>query len=300
MSDDLNYSRVAGMRVDPLTYGTAVRTVVSAAREAKSSYVCVANVHMVMEAHDDPSFQQIVSNALLVTPDGQPLVWALGALGYRGVERVYGPTLTLHVCAAAERAGLPIALYGGTEQSLDAFTAFLAGRFPTLKVVCRIAPPFRAATPEEDAADTRRLTESGARIVFVGIGCPKQERWMAAHHGRIPAVMLGVGAAFDFHSGRVRQAPPALQRLGLEWAFRLAMEPRRLWKRYMRHNPRFVALFARQWLLHLVRPGSARPAWVARPRRAAGRRRAAAVRRSAAVGRGAARRADAPAEPFSP
>jgi N-acetylglucosaminyldiphosphoundecaprenol N-acetyl-beta-D-mannosaminyltransferase len=297
LSDAMPISRVVGMRVDPLTYGTAVRSVVAAAREARSSYVCVANVHMVMEAYDDPSFEQIVANALLVTPDGQPLVWALGALGNRGVERVYGPTLTLHVCAAAEREALPIALYGGTEQSLDSFTAFLAERYPALRVVCRIAPPFRPPTPDEDAADTRRLAESGARIVLVGIGCPKQERWMAAHKGRIPAVMLGVGAAFDFHSGRVRQAPAALQRVGLEWAFRLVMEPRRLWKRYLRHNPRFVALFIVQWMRHMLSPRSVEPAWVVRPRRASSRRRAASVRRAAAFGRGAARRA---VEPLTP
>uniref|UniRef100_UPI00286989FC WecB/TagA/CpsF family glycosyltransferase n=1 Tax=Deinococcus sp. TaxID=47478 RepID=UPI00286989FC len=121
-------------------------------------------------------------------------------------------------------------------------------RFPAIELPCLIAPPFRALTAEEDVEYTRQIVDSGARIVMVGIGCPKQERWMAAHAGRIPGVMLGIGAAFDFHSGRVRQAPGVMQRLGLEWLFRLLMEPRRLWKRYARHNPRFVGLFMKQLL----------------------------------------------------
>lgn len=237
-----------GMRVEATDYAGATAQVVRWAREAASRYVCLANVHMVMEAHDDPAFRTVVNGADLVATDGVPLVWALKALGVPRATRVYGPDLTLHVCAAAADAGLPIALYGGTPESLDAFVRFLHARFPGLEVACRIAPPFRPPTPEEDAADTAALAASGARIVFVGIGCPKQERWMAAHRGRIPAVMLGVGAAFDFHAGRVRQAPAWMQHAGLEWLFRLAMEPRRLWRRYARHNPRFVLFFTRQWL----------------------------------------------------
>ncbi|WP_110885304.1 WecB/TagA/CpsF family glycosyltransferase [Deinococcus yavapaiensis] len=238
------------MRVHVTDYAAAARQVVDWARTRESKVVCVANVHMAMETHDDAAFRQIVNAADLVTPDGMPLVWSLKALGAKTASRVYGPTLTLHVCEAAAKAGVKIALYGGTPESLDAFEATLQQRIPNIDVACKIAPPFRPPTPEEDERDTRLLAESGAGIVFVGIGCPKQERWMAAHKGRVPAVMLGVGAAFDFHSGRVKQAPAVLQNLGLEWAFRLAMEPRRLWRRYAKHNPRFVALFARQLLLN--------------------------------------------------
>ncbi|WP_027483701.1 WecB/TagA/CpsF family glycosyltransferase [Deinococcus pimensis] len=239
---------IVGMRTHATSYQDATRRITDWARQARGRYVCIANVHMVMEAHDDPKFSRVVNHADLVTPDGMPLVWALRGLGVRDASRVYGPTLTLHVCEAAAREGLPIALYGGTPESLETFTTFLQRRFPGIEIAARIAPPFRPLTPEEDEAYTRELAESGARILFVGIGCPKQEKWMAEHVSRIPAVMLGVGAAFDFHSGRVRQAPSVLQKVGLEWAFRLLMEPRRLWKRYAKHNPRFVALMAMQVL----------------------------------------------------
>jgi len=156
--------------------------------------------------------------------------------------------LTTHVVERAAREGIPIGLYGGTPDLLEMFVRILKRRYPGVRVVCRIAPPFRPLTPEEDEAVTKEIQSSGARILFVGIGCPKQERWMEAHKDRIPAVMLGVGAAFDFHTGRVRQAPGWMQAAGLEWLFRLLMDPRRLWKRYAKHNPRFVVLFLRQLL----------------------------------------------------
>jgi len=169
-------------------------------------------------------------------------------MGIRGATRVYGPTLTLHVCRAAADMHFPIALYGGTEQSLSRFTAFLQNRFPAIRVVCGIAPPFRPLTEAEDDSYTRQIAASGARIILVGIGCPKQERWMAQHTSKIPAVMLGIGAAFDFYSGMVRQAPPLMQRMGLEWLYRLIREPRRLWKRYLKHNPRFILFISIQLL----------------------------------------------------
>lgn len=237
---------ILGMRVDATSYDDATARIVHWAQAGESRYVCASNVHMVMESHDSSEFKAVVNGASLVTSDGVPLVWALKMLGVSEASRVYGPTLTLHVCEQAAREGLPIALYGGTPESLEAFAQVLYRRYPGIQLPCQIAPPFRALTAEEDEAYTRQIVDSGARIVFVGIGCPKQERWMAAHAGRIPAVMLGIGAAFDFHSGRVRQAPALIQRLGLEWLFRLIMEPQRLWKRYAKHNPRFVALFVQQ------------------------------------------------------
>ncbi|WP_034388770.1 WecB/TagA/CpsF family glycosyltransferase [Deinococcus sp. YIM 77859] len=240
------FRHILGMRVDATSYPDATRRILAWAQAGEARYVCVANVHMTMEAHDSRDFQNVVNGAALVTPDGMPLVWALRALGVADASRVYGPTLTLHVCEAAAREGVPIALYGGTPENLETFARVLRARYPGIRLVCLIAPPFRPLTPEEDERYTRQIVDSGARIVFVGIGCPKQERWMAEHTRRIPAVLLGVGAAFDFHSGHVRQAPRLLQNLGLEWLFRLAMEPRRLWKRYAKHNPRFVALFLRQ------------------------------------------------------
>jgi N-acetylglucosaminyldiphosphoundecaprenol N-acetyl-beta-D-mannosaminyltransferase len=237
---------VLGMRVDNTSYEDASQRVVRWAREGQSSYVCVANVHMVMEAFDSPKFRGVVNDADLSTPDGRPLVWALKMLGSRNASQVRGADLVMNVAERAAREDVPVGLYGGTPESLAEFVQVLHWRFPGIEVPCIIAPPFRPLTSEEDRAITKEIAASGARILFVGIGCPKQERWMAAHRGAFPAVMLGVGAAFDFHTGRVRQAPRWMQAAGLEWLFRLMMDPRRLWRRYVKHNPRFLALFLQQ------------------------------------------------------
>jgi len=239
---------ILGMRLDATSYEDASRRVLHRARNELSAYVCVATVHMTMEAYDAADFQRIVNGAFLVVPDGRPLVWALKSLGVRGASQVRGTHLMSHVVEKAAHEGVPIGLYGGTPELLESLTRILRERYPGLKVACNIAPPFRPLTPEEDQTITREIVESGAPILFVGIGCPKQERWMAAHKDLIPGVMLGVGAAFDFHTGRVRQAPGWMQVVGLEWLFRLMMEPRRLWKRYAKHNPRFVVLLLAQLL----------------------------------------------------
>jgi len=248
---------VLGMRVDATSYEDASRRVARWASEGRSAYVCVATVHMVMEAFDSSAFQRVVNGADLVTPDGRPLVWALRSLGVGDATQVRGTDLTTRVVERAAREDIPIGLYGGTLELLETFVRILKKRYPGVRVVCGIAPPFRPLTPEEDDAVTEEILSSGARILFVGIGCPKQERWMEAHKERIPAVMLGVGAAFDFHTGRVRQAPDWMQVAGLEWLFRLLMDPRRLWKRYARHNPRYVGLFLLQ-LSGLLRFGRKR------------------------------------------
>jgi N-acetylglucosaminyldiphosphoundecaprenol N-acetyl-beta-D-mannosaminyltransferase len=186
------------------------------AREGRSAYVCVATVHMTMEAFDSAAFRQVVDEAGLVTPDGRPLVWALRSLGVRGASQVRGTNLTTHVVERAARENVPIGMYGGTPELLKVFGSVLKTRHPNIRVVCQIAPPFRPLTPEEDKAVTEEIVASGTRILFVGIGYPKQENWMAEHVGRIPAAMLGVGAAFDFHTGRARQAPRWMQLAGLE------------------------------------------------------------------------------------
>jgi N-acetylglucosaminyldiphosphoundecaprenol N-acetyl-beta-D-mannosaminyltransferase len=244
----LETRHVLGMRVDATSYDDAARRVLRWAREGRSAYVCVATVHMTMESFDSPGFREVVNGADLVTPDGRPLVWALGALGVRNPSQVRGTDLTTRVVEFAAREGVPIGLYGGTAGLLEDFAKVLETRHPGISIACKIAPPFRPLTSEEDEAVTQEVSSSGARVLFVGIGCPKQERWMAAHKGRVPAVMVGVGAAFDFHTGRVRQAPRWMQVAGLEWVFRLLMDPRRLWKRYAKHNPRFVGHFLMQML----------------------------------------------------
>lgn len=235
--------RILGVRIDRTSYAAATDQIVAWARAGESRTVCAANVHVVMEAHDSPGLRADLAATDLVTPDGMPVVWYLRALGHPQ-ERVYGPDLMLSVCGAAARAGLPIALFGTTPATLAALEDRLVQRFPALKVAWREAPPMGPWDPQEDRRVAAEVAASGARLLFVGLGCPRQERWVASQRGRLPAVMLAVGAAFDFHSGRVRQAPAFLQDHGLEWAFRLAMDPRRLAGRYLRHNPRFAALAA--------------------------------------------------------
>lgn len=236
------------MRVDATSYEDATERIIEWAHAGEARYVCVASVHMVMEAHGDPGFRTIVEAADLVTPDGVPLVWGLRLLGVPAATRVYGPTLTPLVCERAAREGVPVGFYGGTPEVLRDLTRALRGRFPGLRIAYEWSPPFRPLSEEEERRVAEAIDAAGPRILFVGIGCPKQERWMARHKGRIRSVMLGVGAAFDFVAGHKRQAPPAVQRLGMEWAFRLATEPRRLWRRYLRQNPRFIPLFAAQLL----------------------------------------------------
>ena len=235
-----------GTRVDPMNYESATDLILRWARERQSRYVCVANVHMLMEAHDDPSFQDIVNGADYVTSDGMPLVWSLRMLGARDAERVYGPDLTPRVCAAAAREGIPVGFFGATPAVRDAMIARLRQDIPALRVVFEDSPPFRELTADEEAVIADEINASGARILFVGLGCPKQERWMARNAGSVQAVMVGVGAAFDFIAGTKPKAPGALQAAGLEWAFRLVSEPRRLWRRYLYHNPRFLVGIARQ------------------------------------------------------
>jgi N-acetylglucosaminyldiphosphoundecaprenol N-acetyl-beta-D-mannosaminyltransferase len=235
-----SHNSILGTRVDSTTYEGAAKLIATWAQAGLAKTVCAANVHMVMEGYDKPEVQKAVNRADLVTADGVPLVWTLRALGISKATRVYGPTLMLHVCKEASHHNLPVGLYGSTPEVLAKLEHNLLEQFPGLTIAYRYSPPFRELTPQEEQEVTKAVQESGTRILFVGLGCPRQELWMDAHKGRFPTVNLGVGAAFDFHAGTVRQAPALLQTLGLEWLFRLAMEPKRLWKRYTKHNPRFV------------------------------------------------------------
>ena len=252
----LEQRQVLGQRLDATSYADATARVMQWAKQGASRYICVTNVHVVMEGWDSAAFRHIINAGDLITADGVPLVWALKLLGVKSAERVYGPDLTWKVCEAAENDGVPIALYGGTPESLRVFVQVLEKRFPDLVVACAISPPFRPLTDEADLAYTTQLAESGAQLLFVGIGCPKHEIWMSEHQGRLHMPMLGVGAAFDFHTGSVRQAPAWMQKIGMEWFFRFMMEPRRLWKRYAWHNPRFVLLFAWQYLRGKLKAGA--------------------------------------------
>lgn len=235
---------VVGVPVHATNYVRAAEQVMAWTRDGQARCVYAANAHMLVEANDHPDFMRLLRRADLVTPDGMPLVWMLRLKGNRRQERVYGPTLMLHVLDAAAGAGIPVGFFGGRPEVLEALTARMQARFPALRVVYAFSPPFRPLTDEEDEQVVAAIRASGARILFVGLGCPKQERWMDAHRERIPAVMLAVGAAFDFHAGAKRQAPAWMQRRGLEWLFRLFQEPGRLWKRYLYTNPRFIFLAA--------------------------------------------------------
>jgi N-acetylglucosaminyldiphosphoundecaprenol N-acetyl-beta-D-mannosaminyltransferase len=220
-------------------------------------YVCVAAVHTVMACQEDEELRDAVLGSSLTVPDGQPLVWAMNALGHELPHRVYGPDLMERYCERAAMTGARMFLYGGRDQdALVRLGLNLRSRYPGLNIVGGYVPPFRPLTPEEEEAVVGEINGSGADVVWVGIGVPKQEKWMAAMRARLEApVLVGVGAAFDFHAGLVPQAPGWMQSMALEWAYRLWQEPRRLWKRYLRYNPRFVIGFLRQWLRHLARRG---------------------------------------------
>jgi N-acetylglucosaminyldiphosphoundecaprenol N-acetyl-beta-D-mannosaminyltransferase len=230
------------MRVDGTSYDRATDQIIAWAKLRESRYVCEAPVHMVMESYDSAEYRAVINGADLVTPGGMPVVWMLRALGLAGQPRVYGPQLTLHVCAAAAAQGLPVGFYGGSQKAVTNFARRMTESYPGLPVAYVYSPPFRPLTAEEKTAVIADIQKAGCQILFVGLGCPRQERWMAEFKGRLPLVMLGVGAAFDFLSGEKPQAPAWLQRMGLEWLFRLTTEPRRLWFRYCYHNPRFVML----------------------------------------------------------
>jgi N-acetylglucosaminyldiphosphoundecaprenol N-acetyl-beta-D-mannosaminyltransferase len=209
-----------------------------------------AAVNLVMSAQEDGETHAAVLDATLAVPDGMPLVWALHALGHARATRVYGPDLMAAFCARAARTGMPMYLYGGrTPQALELLEARLGERFPGVRIAGGFSPPFRELTAQEEESVIADIEASGAAVVWVGTGQPKQERWMAQMRPRLSAPLLvGVGAAFDFHAGLVAQAPAWMQRNGLEWVYRLWREPRRLWRRYARYNPLFVWGFAGQYV----------------------------------------------------
>jgi N-acetylglucosaminyldiphosphoundecaprenol N-acetyl-beta-D-mannosaminyltransferase len=216
-------------------------------------YVTAAAVNLVMNAREDPATMEAVLAATLAVPDGMPLVWALRALGHGKATRVYGPDLMAGYCARAARNGTPVYLYGGRHDdgARNLLVRRLRERFPGLAIAGASSPPFRPLTPAEEEREIELINSSGAAVVWVGTGQPRQEQWMHAMRSRLtPPLLVGVGAAFDFHAGLVKQAPPWMGRSGLEWAYRLYREPRRLWRRYARYNPRFVLAFARQYAQH--------------------------------------------------
>ncbi|HWX74142.1 MAG TPA: WecB/TagA/CpsF family glycosyltransferase, partial [Solirubrobacteraceae bacterium] len=246
-------AEVLGVPLAVSDYGRVLDWIDAAIGAGARTYLTAAAVNLVMSAQEDPQTRAAVLGATLVVPDGQPLVWALRALGHPSATRVYGPDLMALACERAASSGTSIFLYGGrTPEALALLERRLGERFPGLRIAGRYWPPFREPTPAEDEDVIAAINSSGAAVVWVGTGQPKQEKWMLRMRPRLAApVLAGVGAAFDFHAGLVAQAPPWMQRAGLEWSYRLVREPRRLWRRYARYNPLFIAGFSRQYLRHL-------------------------------------------------
>jgi len=236
---------VLGAQIDVLSWEAAMSRLLGWARARESRYVTICNVHVVVSAARDAAFRQVINGSDMATPDGAPVAWMLRRLGFVGQPRISGPDVMWALCERAARDDVPVYCYGSTQATLTLLETRLRAVFPALQVTME-SPPFRALSVPEDAAAVDRINASAAGIVFVGLGCPKQERWMAEHRGRVQAVMIGVGAAFDFHAGTVKRAPVWMQRYGLEWLHRLASEPRRLWKRYLVTNTLFIWLAGRQ------------------------------------------------------
>jgi N-acetylglucosaminyldiphosphoundecaprenol N-acetyl-beta-D-mannosaminyltransferase len=239
-----------GVHVTATNYDDLVNVVVAAAKRGDSAILSLHAVHAIVESIRDPELLAKVNRFDAVLPDGQPVRWALNHLhGTTLRERVYGPELMLRVCGRAAEDGIPIYLYGSIPEVLELLQQNLLSNFPALQIAGAESPPFRVLTAEEDDAVVRRINESGAGILFIGLGCPKQDHFAADHAGRIHCVQVCVGAAFDFHAGTLRMAPEWMQRHGLEWLYRLSREPRRLWRRYLQTNSIFLA----KWLAALLR-----------------------------------------------
>jgi N-acetylglucosaminyldiphosphoundecaprenol N-acetyl-beta-D-mannosaminyltransferase len=238
---------VLGVGISVLNLPAARAAVAAAVRARRPGYICVTGVHGVMEAQDDPAFKRILNGAFLCTPDGMPMVWAGRLAGHREMRRVYGPDLMLDLCAWSETSGAKHFFYGGAEGVAERLAERLQGKFPKLQVVGTYTPPFRKLNAAEERQLQDQVRAARPDILWVGLSTPKQEKFMAEYLGKLDAtLMIGVGAAFDFHTGRVRQAPRWMQCSGLEWLYRLGCEPRRLWKRYLRNNPLFVLKFLGQ------------------------------------------------------
>jgi N-acetylglucosaminyldiphosphoundecaprenol N-acetyl-beta-D-mannosaminyltransferase len=234
-------ANVLGIGVSAINLDSALAIISQAISKQEKGYVCVTGVHGISEAQSDTQFRQILNRAFLCTPDGMPLVWVGRSQGHKDMDRVYGPDLMLVVMTASEKAGWRHFFYGGANGTAEALRAKLLERFPKLQVVGTYEPPFRPLNAQEQAELAESVRRTRPDMMWIGLSTPKQERFMAENLSKLDTtLMFGVGAAFDFHAGRVRQAPRWMQRSGLEWFFRLCCEPKRLWKRYLKNNPLFV------------------------------------------------------------
>jgi len=233
-------SNILGSRIAASNLSKMGKLLMLKAKASSSLYVCIANVHMVTTAVKHLNLRESMDAAFVNTSDGMPLVWSLRRQGYKCAERVSGPDLMMELCRESQREGIPVYFYGGLPSVIDKMKEKLKMQFPRLLIAGAESPPMLSDKPEVDLDTAKRIKNSGAKIVFVGLGCPKQELWMHAYSPHIPAVLIGVGAAFDFFAGTVKRAPLWMQKSGLEWFYRLCSEPRRLWKRYLVTNSLFI------------------------------------------------------------
>lgn len=240
MKSERQLVNVLGNPIDVLGWEEALARMSDWSANHESRYVCICNVHSVVTAKQNAEFGRVVKEADMATPDGAPVAWMLRHYGHAKQQRINGPDLMWRYCELAQHRNESMFLFGGTSETLAALKSTLQTAFPGLQIAGEFSPPFRAITPEEDAAIVEQINASGASVVWVSLGCPKQELWMAEHRGRINAVMVGVGAAFSYHTGALRRAPLWMRDYGMEWLHRLAAEPKRLWKRYLVTNTLFV------------------------------------------------------------
>jgi N-acetylglucosaminyldiphosphoundecaprenol N-acetyl-beta-D-mannosaminyltransferase len=239
---------ILGVGISAINPAMALEAVAAAVDKKEKGYICVTGVHGVSEAQADETLRQILNRALLCTPDGMPLVWAGRLQGRKEMSRVYGPDLMLAALELSERKGYRQFFYGGANGTAEALRQRLLRRFPKLQIVGTFEPPFRPLNRDEEAKLKGQVQAGRPDIMWIGLSTPKQEKFMAEYLGRLEVtLMAGVGAAFDIHAGRVRQAPVWMRRGGLEWLFRLCCEPRRLWKRYLKNNPLFLLRIFCQW-----------------------------------------------------
>lgn len=231
---------VLGVPISVISWVEARSRIISWAMEHSSRYVCICNVHSVITARESLPFMRAIVHADMSTPDGAPIAWSLRRKGFAAQERINGPDLMWHLCSDAAAAGVKVGFFGSTAETLDLLVRRLKLEFPALDIAYSESPPFRLLSDLEDKLICERIRASEVGIMFVGLGCPKQEIWMQAHKDILPAVMLGVGAAFDFHAGKIGRAPEFMRRFGLEWLHRLCSEPQRLWKRYLFTNSKFL------------------------------------------------------------
>lgn len=245
----LSGSEVLGAFINAVSWDEAIASIHKWAKAHESRYVCICNVHSVVTARSNREFSHVIREADMTTPDGAPVAWMLRRLGFPAQERINGPDLMMRYCAHAAATGESIFLYGGRRETLQLLEERLKRDFPPLNIAGTHSPPFRDLTEDEDREVIEKINTSGAHTVWVSLGCPKQELWMAEHRGNINAVMIGVGAAFDYHAGTLTRAPIWMQKNGLEWFHRLCNEPSRLWKRYLLTNTLFLGLAFGQLLL---------------------------------------------------